>query len=87
MKLSIHQLRKKIDKLDEKIITMLSKRKYLSMKIGTIKAQSGITVVDKEREKKLMLRYEKLSKKHNLQESLVRKLFKLVIFNSRKLQK
>lgn len=87
MKLSIDQLREKIDKLDEEIINKIAKRNALSLKIGCIKSEMGITVVDKKREEKLMLRYEKLSKKYHLRTELVKKLFKLVILNSRKLQK
>jgi chorismate mutase/prephenate dehydratase len=87
MKATINQLRKKIDKLDEEIIFNLSKRKSLSMQIGKIKAEMGANILDKKREKRMMAHYVKLAKKYQLQTTFIKQLFKLIIAQSRKLQK
>lgn len=83
----IQQLRNKIDKIDTDIIKKLSERKNISIKIGQLKSQSDIGIKDNKREKELILNYEKLSCEYQLQLNFVKKLFKLIISNSRALQK
>lgn len=85
--LTIKQLRDKIDKIDADIIKKLSQRKSLSIKIGKIKSKLDIRVVDNKREKQLMRYYEKLCSEFNLQSSFVKKLFEIIISNSKELQK
>ncbi len=83
--LSIKQLRAKIDKIDINIIKMLSQRKTLSIKIGKLK--SNTKIIDNKREKALMLRYKKLCSEYQLQLKFVKNVFKIIIANSRELQK
>lgn len=85
--LTIKQLRGKIDKIDADIIKKLSRRKVLSIKIGKIKSKLKTKVVDNKREEQLMRYYEKLCSEFNLQPSFVKKLFKIIISNSKELQK
>ncbi len=85
--LTIKQLRDKIDKIDADIINKLSQRKNLSLKIGKIKSKNEESVIDKKREQQLINYYEKLCAKYKLQPKFVQKIFKLIIVNSRKLQK
>lgn len=85
--LTIKQLRKKIDDIDSAIIKKLSARQKLSIKIGKLKNKSGQKVIDVKREIKLMHLYKNLSNKYQLQEDFVKRLFTLIIKNSRKVQK
>ncbi len=85
--LTIKQLRKKIDNIDSAIIKKLSTRQKLSMKIGKLKNISGKKVFDAKREIKLMHLYETLSSKYQLEEDYIKRLFKIIINNSRKMQK
>ena len=85
--LTIKQLRDKIDKIDTDIIKKISQRRVLSIKIGKIKSKIDKKVIDKKREEKLILRYEKLCLEYKLQSSFVKKIFKIIIANSRGLQK
>lgn len=84
---TIKQLRDDIDKIDADIIKKLSQRKIISEKIGKQKVKLNKKITDNKREEKIFLRYEKLSAKYNLQATFVKKLFKLIIVNSRQLQK
>lgn len=84
---TIKQLRDEIDKIDADIIERLAQRKVLSIKIGEIKAKSDKQVLDNKREEELMLLYEKLSSKYGLQSTFVKEIFKMIIANSRGLQK
>lgn len=85
--LTIKQLRKKIDAIDSSIIKKLSARQKLSIKIGKLKNKSGDKIIDAKREIKLMHLYETLSHKYHLQEAFVKRVFKIIINNSRNMQK
>lgn len=84
---SIKKLRDKIDKIDVDIIKKISQRNIVSKKIGKLKAKLNKKVFDREREKQLMLRYKKLCHQYELSPIFIKKLFKLIIVNSRRLQK
>lgn len=84
--MDINKLREKIDKIDSSIIKKLSQRSILSVKIGKMKSKMGRKVKDNKREEKLMQYYEKLCAQHHLHPLFVKKLFKLIIANSRDLQ-
>ncbi len=85
--LTIKQLRKKIDAIDSSIIKKLSDRQKLSIKIGKLKNKTGNKVLDVKREMKLMRLYESLSHKYQVQENYIKRLFKIIIHHSRKIQK
>jgi|HubBroStandDraft_4_1064222.scaffolds.fasta_scaffold768008_2 chorismate mutase len=85
--LTIKQLRKKIDAIDSSIIKKLSVRQKLSIRIGKLKSKSGKKVFDAKREIKLMHLYEALSNQYQLEEDYIKRLFKIIINNSRKMQK
>ncbi len=85
--MTIKQLRDRIDKIDGDIIKKLSQRKKISLKIGKIKAGHHKKIVDPTREEKMFIRYEKLCTEYDVQSDFIKKLFKMIISNSRKLQK
>lgn len=83
---TIEELRIKINELDESIIKKLSERKQIAIEIGKIKSSQDIDVTDNKREEELMRFYEKLADQHQLQPEFVKKLFTIIIANSRGLQ-
>jgi shikimate dehydrogenase len=54
--MSLPQLRKQIDKLDDRIVGLLNHRLKLAKKIGNLKAQNGDKIYDPHREKELLTR-------------------------------
>ena len=84
---TIEQLREQIEHTDADIIKKLAKRQKLAKQIGQLKSEQGKDVVDLLREKILFEFYEELSAKHNLQQTFVKRLFKLIISYSKKVQK
>mgnify|MGYP001114702761 CR=1 FL=1 len=60
----IEKLRKKIDKLDQKIVNNLTKRFELIEKIGKIKKKLKIKITDKKREKEIIQKLLRTSKKY-----------------------
>ena len=79
----IGKLRKEIDRIDENIIELLSKRKGVVKKIADIKRQENKSIVDKEREQEIIHRLKKLSKEKGLDENFIESIYKIIINNSR----
>ncbi|KTD53801.1 chorismate mutase [Legionella santicrucis] len=84
---TLEELRKQIEQTDAYIIEKLAQRQELAKQIGEIKSKIGKKIVDHQREKKLFLYYEELSTQYHLQQEFVTRLFKIIISNSKKVQK
>lgn len=52
----IHELREKIDEIDEEILELLDERVAVARKIGEIKREKGISITDAEREEEVLKR-------------------------------
>lgn len=85
--LSIEQLRQQIERTDAAIIEKLAERQELSRQIGRIKLKEGNEIVDPPQESKLFEFYQQLCDKYQLPQSYVKRLFNIIIFNSRMVQK
>jgi len=82
----ILNLRKKIDDIDEAIISLLKKRMEVSKKVGELKAELHIPVEDKIREKEIILRLGELAD-GNLKEEQLLRIFSAVFKSSKQIQK
>ena len=85
--MNIEQLREEIDKIDESLIKLLSKRKKAVKKIASIKKKLDRPIVDNHREQQIIDRLKKTAKEKNLDEGLVVSLYRIIIKNSRDEQK
>lgn len=79
----IDKLRKKIDKLDDKIINLLNKRFDASRDIGAVKAKSGMGITDGGREKFIFDKIGLLGGEHAEQ---VAKVYGQIISGSKEIQ-
>ncbi|KTC83486.1 chorismate mutase [Legionella cincinnatiensis] len=84
---TLEELRKQIEQTDAYIIEKLAQRQELAKQIGEIKSKEGKKIIDRQREKKLFIYYEELSNQYHLQQDFVARLFKIIIANSKKVQK
>lgn len=48
--MNLHESRKKIDQIDEQIVTLLNRRAAESKRIGLTKAAAGLPLIDEQRE-------------------------------------
>lgn len=80
----MRDMRKKLDKIDRKLIKLLKKRFAVCKKIGKYKKKNGLPVQDLKREKQIM---NNRAKKSGLSKDFVQKLFKLIFKESKKVQK
>ena len=82
----IINLRKEIDKIDEKIIALLKSRMDLSRKVGELKLTLNIPVEDKGREDEIIQRLGELAD-GNLKEEQLMRIFMAVFKSSKQVQK
>lgn len=80
----IKKLRKKIDKVDKKLLEILAERFKLTGQLGIYKKKHHLPIEDKKREKEIFKKRKILAKKLNLDSLLIEKIFKLIIKNVKK---
>lgn len=83
----MEHLRKKIDTIDTQIVGLVAKRQSCVLRIGEYKKENGVPVFQPKRERAIIKSKKVLAKKFGLKPSLVEKIFKLIIANSREIQK
>ncbi len=85
--MKLEDLRKKIDTYDKKILRILGMRILLSQEIGRVKETRGIPIEDEKREKEILENGEKQAKMLKLDPEFVRKVYKLLLEESKRKQK
>jgi len=72
----LKELREEIDEIDNKLTMLLHKRVETAKKIGEIKKERGLSIKDREREKKVI---EKVVDKSRLDEDFIKDIYRRVI--------
>jgi len=85
--IALNTLRKKINKIDDKIISLLSERMNVVKSIGEEKAIIKHETLDTNRQKNVLKRWQNKAKKHNLSEDLIEKIYTFIHDHAVKLQK
>ncbi|MDP9249646.1 MAG: prephenate dehydrogenase/arogenate dehydrogenase family protein [bacterium] len=80
-------LRKKINRVDGSIIELLALRLKIVKKIGTLKRQKKLRVLDRGREKDLSNLHRKYSKRNKIDAALTDKIFDLIVNHSKTVQR
>ena len=83
----LNRYRKQINEINFKIIELLYKRNKISKKIGDYKKRKNLKVYDKKREAEILTKVSNTSKEKGLDEKYIKKVFKIIIKNSRESQK
>ncbi len=83
----LDELRSRIDLIDTQLLLLLNARNELVQRIGKIKKVNGSQIFDEEREKSLEENWIKTAKELELRPDYIQNIFKLVINESRKIQK
>ncbi|KYC48850.1 MAG: chorismate mutase [Candidatus Methanofastidiosum methylothiophilum] len=86
MESSLEALREEINRIDEDIIGLLSRRMEVSRKIAALKKDKGIPVEDRDREKTLFLKLERDARTNNINEKFVSEVFGIIISHSKLIQ-
>ena len=83
----IKEHRKQINEIDNQILKLLKERFEISKKVGKYKKQNNLSIKNKKREKQLLEKNKNRAKGFNLKSGFVEKLFRLILKESRKIQK
>jgi 3-dehydroquinate dehydratase type I len=86
MSLSLKILRQRIDKIDNKIIELLVKRKNTVLKIADTKKERGKAIEDEGREAKIAKKLEKLAKKYSINPIHLQHVFQQILIWSKDTQ-
>lgn len=84
---ALDQLRQQINEVDEGIIKRLAERQTLVQAIGQLKADQGVEIVDLKREQELSEFHRQLGITYSLSPEFVANLFRMIILESRKVQR
>ncbi len=84
---SLIKNRKIINKIDKEIIKLLVKRIKCAKEIKNYKKRNKLKIIDKEREKEIFKAIEKQAEKYKIDKIFLKHVFKIIIKNSRNVQK
>lgn len=83
----LENLRKQIDIIDKKIITLLGKRMLLAKKTGKLKKEQGLPFIDKKRWDKVIVSALSKAESLGLSKTFIKALYSLIHKYSIKTQK
>lgn len=84
---NLENWRKKIDVLDEKILMLLAKRMNIARRIGKLKKEQNLSVLDKIRWEKVLTSNLRKGEELGLSKELINKLLNLIHKYSLEVQK
>ena len=84
MDIKIEKLRKKVDTIDSKLISLLSDRFKITKEIQSLKKKVGLGLRDSSREDDIIKEAVKLSKKLKLDNNFIVDIFKKILKESKK---
>ncbi len=77
--MELKKLRQQIDKTDKKLLKVLAERFVLTEKVGQYKKEHQLKAEDKDREKQVFAQRKLWAEELEIDVSLVKKLFQLII--------
>ncbi len=84
--MSLEDLRKKIDGLDDQIVRLMAERIRISEEIGEEKKNQGRQIVDSKREKKVLENVRKIARDEKISENDVESIYQHIITASKGVQ-
>ena len=84
--MEIEKLRKQIDKIDDDILELLSRRNDIVKRIAEVKKSLDFPIFDEKREGHLIERLKKKAKEYGLDDDYIIELYNLILHNSKKVQ-
>ena len=84
--MNLEELRKEIDKVDDELVSLLSKRKELIKEVAKIKKESNKPIFDKNREQQLLEKIKSNAKEKNLDVEFIYSVYNIILRNSKEEQ-
>ncbi len=83
----LKSIRKLVDRIDSQLVNLIALRQNLSQEIGKIKKQNNLSVINPEREEMILERTSSIARKKKIDDKFVKKIFQLIIKQSRIIQR
>ncbi len=83
----LKKIRDQIDKVDDKIFTLIEKRINLVYKIGHLKGRENLPMIDEAREKEVISRIVEQARNSHLSADFLEEIYKTIMQESRNIQK
>lgn len=83
--MTLDAYRRRIDSIDEEILILLNRRAENAQRIGELKVAAGLSVVDREREERVLRRAAELNEGKLSDDAAIR-IFGLILHESRQIQ-
>lgn len=83
--MGIENWRAEIDSIDNELLRMINRRARLAVRVGMFKLRAGLPLWDRDREREVLARARRINL-GPLDERAVAKIFKRIIFESRRIQ-
>lgn len=80
------KLRSNLDEIDREILNLLMKRTEIVRRVGSIKKQRDIPIVDEEREETVYCNVAKFASKNDIDSHQIKSIFREIMLLSRKVQ-
>ncbi len=85
--MKIEEIRKELDKIDNKLLDLLSIRLAYCKNIAQYKISNNMKIIQPEREKQILAEKKLIAKNKNLSQEFVEKLFNNIFKESKRIQK
>ncbi len=83
----LERFRKKVDEIDDEIISLLGNRQSMVELIGKIKKRSGVKILSADREKQILKRILSKGEKKKIDLDFIDRIYRVIFKNSRKVQR
>ncbi len=77
--MSLEDLRKKIDEVDNKVVKLLAERMRIVEQVGTEKKKLGLPIEDKEREKVVLGKVKSTAQSENISQEGIESIYKQIV--------
>ena len=84
--MSLEELRKKIDKTDDKIVRLIAERIRISEEIGEEKKRRGRQIGDAERERKVLENVRRIAHDEKISQENIESIYRQIMVASKKVQ-
>ncbi len=85
--MNLKLFRDEIDKIDQEILNLLKKRFDIVSKIGQLKKKQKTIITDHSREKEIFAKLNESALKLKIDRKFIHKIFRIIILQSKKIQK
>ena len=85
--LNLEEIRKQIDKCDNDLVEIISKRYDLVLQVIQYKIDKGMEIYQPQREKEVIEKLRNLANQKNINPDLIENIIKLIMEESKRVQK